>query len=86
MVKIYAVRDQYTGYGQPFSCQSDAVAMRDFRVAIYGSKDILMHASPKDFDLMRLGEYDPETGTIIPEIVPVLIVSGLSVAKEDANV
>lgn len=85
MVKIYAVRDQYTGYGQPFSCQSDAVAIRDFRIAVSGSKDSLMHASPKDFDLMRLGEYDPESGIIIPENVPVLVVSGISVAKEDAN-
>lgn len=84
MVKIYAVRDQYTGYGQPFSCQSDAVAMRDFRIAV-GNVDNLMHACPKDFDLMRLGEYDPETGIIIPENVPVLVVSGLSVVKEDSN-
>lgn len=86
MVKIYSVRDQYTGYGQPFSCQSDAVAMRDFRVAVSVNKGSLMNASPKDFDLMRLGEYDPETGIIIPENVPVLVVSGISVAKEDSNV
>ena len=85
MVKIYAVRDQYTGFGQPFSCQSDAVAMRDFRIAV-ANVDNLMHASPKDFDLMRLGEFDPENGIIIPESVPVLVVSGLSVFKEDANV
>lgn len=84
MVKIYAVRDQYTGYGQPFSCQSDAVAIRDFRTAV-ANVDSLMHASPKDFDLMRLGDLDPENGVIIPEVVPVLIVSGISVFKEDAN-
>ncbi len=85
MVKIYAIRDQYTGYGQPFSCQSDAVAMRDFRIAVNVSKDSLMHSSPKDFDLMRLGEMDPETGVIVPEVVPVLVVSGFSVFKEDVD-
>lgn len=85
MVKIFAVRDQYTGYGQPFSCQSDAVAMRDFRIAVNASKDSLMHSSPGDFDLFRLGEFDPETGIIIPENAPVLVVSGFSVAREDDN-
>ncbi len=85
MVKIYAIRDQYTGYGQPFSCQSDAVAMRDFRIAVNASKDSLMHSSPKDFDLMRLGDMDPETGVIIPEYAPVLVVSGFSVFKEDVD-
>lgn len=84
MVKIYAVRDQYTGYGQPFSCQSDAVAMRDFSIAV-GNVDSLMHASPKDFDLLRLGDFDPETGIITPEVVPVLVASGISVYKEDVN-
>ena len=46
MVKIYSVRVQYTGYGQPFSCQSDAVATRDFRIAV-ANVDNLMHACPK---------------------------------------
>ena len=80
MVKIYSVRDQYTGYGQPFTHQNDACAIRDFRLAV-SRKDSVLFSSAKDYDLMRIGQFDDETGTIIPE-TPVIVASGISVAKE----
>ncbi len=80
MVKIYCVRDQYTGYGQLFTSSNDAVAIRDFRLAI-SRKDSLMFASAKDFDLMCLGMFDPELGVISSE-APVIVASGASVVKE----
>ncbi len=80
MVKIYCVRDQYTGYGQLFTAVNDAVAIRDFRLAI-SRKDTLMFASAKDFDLMCLGTFDPELGLISSE-APVIVASGVSVVKE----
>lgn len=80
MVKIYSVRDQFTGYGQPFTASSDAVAIRDFRIAC-NKTDSLLYASPKDFDLMCLGSFDPELGVITPE-APVILASGVSCVKE----
>ncbi len=83
MVKIYSVRDQFTGYGQLFTHQNDACAIRDFRLAV-SRKDSVLFSSAKDYDLMRVGQFDEETGAIIPES-PVIVASGLSVAKEFAN-
>lgn len=39
---------------------------------------------PQDFDLMRLGDFDPETGVITPEMPPRLVVnvSDILVSKE----
>lgn len=83
MVKIYSVRDQFTGYGQPFTASSDAVAIRDFRIAC-NKHDSLLFASPKDFDLMCLGSFDPELGVISAE-PPVIVASGASCVKEFEN-
>lgn len=80
MVKIYSVRDQFTGYGQPFTAVSDAVAIRDFRIACT-KKDSLLFASAKDFDLMCLGSFDSELGVISAE-APVIVASGASCVKE----
>lgn len=80
MVKIYSVRDQFTGYGQPFTAASDAVAIRDFRIAC-NKRDGLLYACPKDFDLMCLGTFDPELGVICSE-APVIVASGASFVKE----
>lgn len=80
MVKIYCVRDQYLGYGQLFTAANDAVAIRDFRLAV-SRKDSLMFASAKDFDLMCLGTFDPELGVISSE-APVIVASGASIVKE----
>lgn len=83
MVKIYSVRDQFTGFGQPFTHPNDSCAIRDFRLAV-SRKDSVLFSSAKDYDLMRVGEFDDETGAIYPE-VPVVVASGISVVKEFAN-
>lgn len=83
MVRLYSVRDQFTGYGQPFTAASDAVAIRDFRIAC-NKKDTLLYASPKDFDLMCLGSFDPELG-VITTCAPVIVASGASCVKEPEN-
>lgn len=80
MVKIYCVRDQYTGYGQLFTAVNDAVAIRDFRLAL-SRKDSLMFSNAKDFDLMCLGTFDPELGVISSE-APVIVAAGSSIVKE----
>lgn len=81
MVKIYSVRDQFTGYGQMFTASNDAVAIRDFRIACTSMNDSLIYKCPKDFDLMCLGTFDSELGVISSE-APVIVASGASFVKE----
>ncbi len=80
MLNIYSIRDQFTGYANPFVSASDAVAIRDFRIAC-NHKDSILFASPKDFDLMRLGTFDSELGVLCPE-APVIVASGASCVRE----
>lgn len=80
LLNIYSIRDTFTGYGQIFLESSDPVAVRGFRFAL-SKKDSAMFTDPKDFDLMRLGTFDTETGVITP-IPPVTVCSAVSIRKE----
>lgn len=80
VLNIYSIRDTFTGYGQIFLESSDPVAVRGFRFAL-SKKDSAMYTDPKDFDLMRLGTFDTETGVISP-IPAVTVCSAVSLRKE----
>ena len=78
---VYCIRDQKVGFQpQLILEQSDQSAVRGFSFAINGN-DGLMNFSPADFDLFRVGEFDTETGSVLP-VVPVNICSGVSVFGE----
>lgn len=72
MMYVYAIRDARTGFLQPTFEVNDAVATRNFHHACMNSDSILFsHAS--DFALYRLASYDPDSGRLEPETVPVFI-------------
>lgn len=75
---IYAIRDELAGFLPPTYDVNDPAAMRNFRVAILRSSDS-MHYMPSDFSLYRLGMYDSDTGKLIPDEVPTLLMRGESV-------
>lgn len=77
---IYSIRDTFTGFGPIFMESSDPVAVRSFRFAL-SKKDTPMFTDSKDFDLMRLGTFDTETGVISP-IPAVTVCSAASIRKE----
>lgn len=79
---VYSYRDQKVGFMPPQCDQSDQSAVRGFSYAINGNNG-MMHFSPKDFDLYKVGEFDTDNGTIEP-CTPVLIASGSSVFGVDA--
>lgn len=83
-VNLYSVRDLHSGFGQVFTAQNDAVAIREFRLAI-SRKDNVMFTSCNDFDLMRLGSFDADLGSIEP-CSPRIIANGYSIAKEFGDV
>lgn len=89
---VYCIRDHLSGFQTPVLEQNDAVALRNFAQAVADfSRNpgrSVMQFRPADFDFFKLAEFDSETGKFILPDVPVLIASGLSVAKkmEDEDV
>lgn len=63
ILKVYAIRDEKTGYLTPTVDQNDAAAMRSFSHACK-SVQSLFYTHPADYTLMRIGEYDSDTGLI----------------------
>ncbi len=65
---LYAVFDSASGvYDRPWIGQSDAAALRSFGdIACDAEHPIGKH--PEHYSLFRLGEYDDNTGIIVPEL------------------
>lgn len=81
MVNIYVVRDAQLGFMSMFTAANDAVAVRNF-VAGVNSPGTVMHDSPEDFSLCRLGSFDDEKGVISSEL-PTVVVSATSVLRKE---
>lgn len=71
--KLFSVYDRLSHlYGNPFVQVNDSCAKRYFQSIIVKSPD--MPAS--DYDLMYVGEWFPETGVLLQNQSPSLIVNG----------
>lgn len=70
---VYAVRDVKVGF-QSISVQpNDAVAIRGFESTVINSDSVLFtHA--EDFSLFKLGQFDADSGRLIPLDLPVQLV------------
>lgn len=70
-MRVYAVRDNVAGtFALPTFYQSDALIMRDFRVAMADpdfSQTGLVKSS-QDYDLFYLGDYDERAGELVPQM------------------
>lgn len=81
---IYSIYDRKAQYYlPPFACRGDAEAHRTFAEAVSTSETPLS-IYPADFDLVRLAQMDLETGAIIADSMPALLINGL-VALEAAH-
>lgn len=76
---MYCVRDVQVGFNSPMVDINDNTATRNFTMAVNDPNNGVMHFSPADYDLYRVGTFDTESGLVEPEPVPVHIVSGSSV-------
>lgn len=80
MMYVYSIRDARSGFLQPTFELNDAIATRNFQHACMNSDSVLFsHAA--DFSLYRLGQYDPDSGRITPEDVPIFIADAKEVLK-----
>ncbi len=75
---VYSYRDKETGFGSPIVESNDNTARRGFSMQM-NNPNSLMNFSPADFDLYKIGTFDPDTGKLASDGVPVLICSGASV-------
>lgn len=76
---IYAIYDRKAQYYlPPFTVRSDADAHRTFTEAVMSS-DTPISQYPADFDLIRVGSIDLESGMLAPTEsgMPVLMINGL---------
>lgn len=73
IVKLYAVKDRFTGFSQLLHEQNEQTAVRNFEDACM-RPDSVYHSHPKDFDLYFVGEYNTDDCVITqPAVVPCLV-------------
>jgi len=76
--QIYGLKDNLANvFMQPQLFQNENVALRNFSEIINGTG--IFKNNPADFELWRLGEFDDQSGIIIPN--PEKMATGLSVVK-----
>nr|DAF77343.1 MAG TPA: DNA binding protein [Microviridae sp.] len=70
---VYAVRDLKVGFQSVTIQPNDAVAVRGFESTVINSDSVLFtHA--EDFSLFKLGEFDQDSGRLIPLELPVQLI------------
>lgn len=85
---VYSMRDVKTGFMQPTLEQNDDAAARSFYHAVSTSEGILFtYAS--DFFLFKIGEFDTDSGSLIPCVPVVQVADGAHaldvIRKENKN-
>lgn len=76
ILSMYSIRDSLTGFLTPVIESNDAVAMRNFSVAM--ESDSTLTHSPKDFDLFKIAVFDTDSGVVSPVSPVQLVCSGSS--------
>lgn len=72
MKNIYAIRDLKTNYGNPVCDMNDESAKRGFMMAVeYGQNEL--SKMPQDFELVKIGTFDEDTGEIVPCVMEIII-------------
>lgn len=78
-MKLFAVRDvKADSFGAPLSIATRGLAVRSFQDACL-RKDSDLSKYPQDYMLFELGEYDPNSGRLSSNSVPVFIASAVEV-------
>ena len=66
---IYSVKDVKMGFMTPIYQKNDAVAVRDLSNVVNDKTNkTFISENYEDVELYKLGEFDEETGEIIPEV------------------
>lgn len=65
---MYSIRDFKTGFLTPTIDVNDASAMRNFENAVLQNEQTLFFTHPEDYALYRIGDYDSDTGELLPHL------------------
>lgn len=83
ILNIYSIRDEQGCFGNAFCMPSDGQAIRDFASAVNSaSGNSALAYAPSDFVLYRIGQFDLETGKVIPEDAVVYLKRGSELIAE----
>nr|QJB21064.1 MAG: nonstructural protein [Microvirus sp.] len=78
---LYCMKDEKVGYLTVTQDVNDYSAMRNFRYSVSKS-DSFAAFSRNDFKLFKLGTFDSNSGEIVLESTPALLLSGDSLSNE----
>lgn len=85
--RLYSIYDNVSlSYGPPSIEVSDAAASRMHRTVINNPQAGLLYRFPSDYDLYYLGTYDNDTGYVVPQVPPQLVVKGGAVIDHPHSV
>ena len=70
---VYAIRDLKVGFQSVTIQPNDATAVRGFESTVLSSDSVLFTHS-EDFSLFKLGEFDQDSGRLIPLDLPVQLI------------
>lgn len=76
---MYSIRDAKVGFMTPTIDQNDASAARNFEHAVHNVAS-LMNSHPADYALYRIGEFDTESGAVVP-CMPEHVIDAVGVVK-----
>lgn len=79
-LKVYAIRDAYTGFLSPTFELNDLVAQRNFEHAC-NNTDSLLFSHAQDYDVYCIGEFETDSGVITPLSPIQLICNGKMVQR-----
>ena len=83
ILNVFSIRDEQGTFGNPFAMPNDNQAIRDFASAVNMATDRSALAyAPQDFVLYRIGQFDLETGKLIPEAAVVYLKRGSELVAE----
>lgn len=82
VLKMYSVRDSKTEvFNSPFFNHTHGEAERNFRTLVNDEKS-QPGMYPQDYDLYYLGEYDDQTGKLVPLDSPQHIIQAIHLVKK----
>lgn len=87
-MRVYSLYDRkMKEFGQLVLSNNDETVTRALIEGLKGGKGATIHEYPKDFDLVLLGQFDPETGELVGEAARVVVNVGeaLSLLMERSN-
>lgn len=80
-IPCFSIRDVKSGFSCPFTASNEAVAKRQFSGCVNSVGNVI-HDYPEDFQLWDVGEFDTESGNLLPS-PPMFIVDAYSLVSKE---